>query len=58
MAEAPDDKPPEFERAASYVLECGQAKQAGRAAPPLPFARGSEAWWWHQLLLKRPFRGV
>ncbi len=46
--------PPEYEAARAHVAACAQAKAAGKAAPAPPFARGSDAFWWHEVLRAAP----
>ena len=49
-ADGGDAPPDEYAAAAAHVAACKRAADAGAPAPAPPFARGSEAFWWHALL--------
>ena len=42
--------PDDYAAAAAHVAACKRAAETGAPAPAPPFARGSEAFWWHTLL--------
>jgi hypothetical protein len=42
--------PQEYQRAFLHLAACARAVAAGAEPPAPPFARGSDAFWWHELI--------